>query len=84
MDIRQLTCFVEVAKHKSFTKASQTMHVTQPSLSKMVKNLEQDWTLFYSIVQPEKSVLRMLEKSFISKPRKSFTAWTIFLPPFTM
>lgn len=42
MDIRQLTCFVEVAKHKSFTKASQTMHVTQPSLSKMVKNLEED------------------------------------------
>ncbi|HSJ39041.1 MAG TPA: LysR family transcriptional regulator [Planococcus sp. (in: firmicutes)] len=42
MDIRQLTCFVEVAKHNSFTKASQTMHVTQPSLSKMVKNLEQD------------------------------------------
>lgn len=42
MDIRQLTCFVEVAKHKSFTKASQAMHVTQPSLSKMVKNLEED------------------------------------------
>ncbi|PSL41377.1 DNA-binding transcriptional LysR family regulator [Planomicrobium soli] len=48
MDIRQLSYFVEVAKHKSFTKAAQTLHLSQPSLSKMVKNLEEelDVTLF--------------------------------------
>ncbi|KIL52941.1 LysR family transcriptional regulator [Jeotgalibacillus campisalis] len=42
MDIRQLSYFIEVAKHKSFTKASRTLHVTQPTLSKMVKGLEQE------------------------------------------
>lgn len=42
MDIRQLTYFVEVAKHQSFTKASLALHVTQPTLSKMVKNLEEE------------------------------------------
>ncbi|MGM0899031.1 MAG: LysR substrate-binding domain-containing protein [Bacillota bacterium] len=42
MDIRQLSYFIEVAKHKSFTKAAQALHVTQPTLSKMVKNLEQE------------------------------------------
>ncbi len=40
MDIRQLSYFIEVAKHQSFTKAAQALHVTQPTLSKMVKNLE--------------------------------------------
>lgn len=42
MDIRQLKYFIEVAKHKSFTKAALSLHVTQPTLSKMVKNLEDE------------------------------------------
>jgi DNA-binding transcriptional LysR family regulator len=40
LDIRHLEYFAEVAKHLSFTKASQTLHVTQPSISKAIKNLE--------------------------------------------
>lgn len=40
MDIRQLTYFTEVAKQQSFTKAAHTLHVTQPTLSKMVRQLE--------------------------------------------
>lgn len=40
MDIRHLEYFAEVAEHLSFTKASQTLHVTQPSISKAIKNLE--------------------------------------------
>ncbi|HSI67020.1 MAG TPA: LysR family transcriptional regulator [Planococcus sp. (in: firmicutes)] len=48
MDIRQLGYFIAVAKHSSFTKAAAVLHVTQPTLSKMVKNLEEelDVTLF--------------------------------------
>ena len=41
MDIRHLTYFIEVAKQKSFTKASQVLCLSQPTLSKMVKNLEE-------------------------------------------
>ncbi len=40
MDIRQLEYFSEVAKYLSFTKAASTLHVSQPSLSKAVQNLE--------------------------------------------
>lgn len=40
MDVRQLTYFAEVAKQQSFTKAAHTLHVTQPTISKMVRQLE--------------------------------------------
>jgi DNA-binding transcriptional LysR family regulator len=42
MDVRSLTYFLEVAKHSSFSKASQNLHITQPTLSKMIKNLEEE------------------------------------------
>jgi DNA-binding transcriptional LysR family regulator len=42
MDILHLTYFLEVARHKSFTKASQMLHVSQPSISKVIKTLENE------------------------------------------
>lgn len=42
MDIRHLTYFTEVAKYKSFTKASKTLHLSQSTLSKVVKSLEEE------------------------------------------
>lgn len=49
MDILHLTYFIEVARHESFTKAAQALHVSQPSISKMIKNLEDELgvPLFY-------------------------------------
>ena len=42
MDIRQLSYFTEVAKQMSFSKAAEQLRVSQPSLSKMVKTLEDE------------------------------------------
>ncbi|MGE5704598.1 MAG: LysR family transcriptional regulator [Clostridia bacterium] len=42
MDIKQLKYFVEVAKRKSFTRASEALLVSQPSISKMIKTLEDE------------------------------------------
>lgn len=49
MDIRQIEYFSEVAKHLSFTKAASTLHVSQPSISKAIQNLEAELgvPLFY-------------------------------------
>lgn len=42
MDILHLTYFIEVAKQLSFTKAARELHVSQPSISKMIRNLEDE------------------------------------------
>lgn len=49
MDIRHLEYFSEVAKHLSFTKAATTLHVSQPSISKAIKSIEDELgvPLFY-------------------------------------
>ncbi|TFJ92457.1 LysR family transcriptional regulator [Lentibacillus salicampi] len=49
MDIRQLTCFAEVARQLNVTRAADTLHISQPSLSKTIKNLEAELgaPLFY-------------------------------------
>ncbi|AEH00009.1 LysR family transcriptional regulator [Lacinutrix sp. 5H-3-7-4] len=44
----KLHIFKIVAKHLSFTKAAEQLHISQPAISKAIKNLEQDYetTLF--------------------------------------
>lgn len=42
MDILHLKYFVEVAKQRNFTKAAQALLVSQPSISKMIKSLEDE------------------------------------------
>jgi len=42
MDIHQLKVFASVYKHKSFSKASEEMYLTQPTISNHVKSLEEE------------------------------------------
>ncbi len=42
MDMRQLSYFLEISRHGSFSKASQSLHLSQPTLSKTIKNLEEE------------------------------------------
>ncbi len=42
MDILHLKYFLEVAKSKSFSLAAQKLHVSQPTVSKLVKNIEEE------------------------------------------
>ncbi|MCU9638931.1 LysR family transcriptional regulator, partial [Escherichia coli] len=41
-DIRTLSYFVEVVRQQSFTRAAEKLFVTQPTISKMLKNLEDE------------------------------------------
>lgn len=49
MNIYHLEYFLEVVRQGSFSKAAKALHLTQPSISKMIKDLEDELgvTLFY-------------------------------------
>ena len=49
MDIRHLEYFLEVARNQSFTKAAEKLYITRPTISKTIRNMEDEWgvTLFY-------------------------------------
>lgn len=42
MDIRHMQYVLELARCKSFTKAAAALHITQPTLSKTIKSLEDE------------------------------------------
>ncbi|ASG07945.1 LysR family transcriptional regulator [Vibrio anguillarum] len=42
MDIKALRYFVELVNQQSFTRASEQLFVTQPTISKMIRSLEQE------------------------------------------
>lgn len=42
MELRDILAFMKVADHQSFTEAAESFYLSQPSLSKAVKRLEQE------------------------------------------
>lgn len=42
MDIRVLTYFVTIVQQKSITQAAESLHITQPTLSRQIKELEEE------------------------------------------
>ena len=42
MEIRVLRYFLEIARTGNMSRAAETLHVTQPTLSKQIKDLEQE------------------------------------------
>ena len=40
MNIRAIEYFVETVKYENFTKAANSLYVSQPALSKAIQNLE--------------------------------------------
>lgn len=48
MEIRVLKYFITVAQEQSFSKAAKVLNISQPALSKQIKDLEEEYqiTLF--------------------------------------
>ena len=62
MELRVLNYFLVIAKEKNMTKAAKLLHVSQPALSKQIKELEQVLFLF-----EEKVVFLLPKKDFFYK-----------------
>ena len=57
MDIQHIRYFVEVAKCRSFSKAAQNLFVTQPILTRCIKNMEKELGVFLIIRSTRSFVL---------------------------
>ncbi len=55
MNVFQLEYFVEVADYRSFSKASQKMHISQPAITKSIKALEAE-LMFPLFIRNSRSV----------------------------
>ena len=56
MDIKQLNYFVQIAQCGSYSLASQKLYISQPALSKVIKNMEDEmgFSLFYTYQRRQK------------------------------
>ena len=56
MDIKQLNYFVQIAQCGSYSLASQKLYISQPALSKVIKNMEDEmgFSLFYTYQRKQK------------------------------
>lgn len=70
MDIKQLNYFIQIANDESYSTASKKLYISQPALSKVVKNLEQELNmkLFYS--SERKTKLTDEGREFFEKAQK--------------
>lgn len=45
MEFRTLQCFLVIAKEENMSKAAEILHVTQPTLSRQIAQLEEEKTI---------------------------------------
>jgi DNA-binding transcriptional LysR family regulator len=72
MDLLQLKYFQTVARSEHMTRAAEELHISQPSLSKVISNLEEDLgvPLFERIGRQIK--LSHFGKAFLSRVERIF------------
>jgi LysR family transcriptional regulator, benzoate and cis,cis-muconate-responsive activator of ben and cat genes len=69
MELRHLRYFTAVADHGSFNKAAQVLHLTQPALSRQVKDLEEEVGVPLLVRGPNAVTLTPTGESFYEDAR---------------
>lgn len=67
MELRVLNYFLTIAREKNMTKAAKILHVSQPALSKQIKDLEEE--VGSPLFIRGKSSLSLTEKGFLLQER---------------
>ena len=77
MEIRVLRYFLEIAREGNMSRAAERLHVTQPTLSKQMKDLEQELgkKLFKRVCFCEKE--QKIYWPWLTKSQTNFRQWMI-------
>ena len=70
MDFRRLRYFVAVAEERSFTRAAERLHTSQPSLSEQIRNLEDSLGFTLLTRNPRKVELTTVGAAFLDEARQ--------------
>ncbi len=73
MEIRVLRYFLTVAREQSITGASEVLHITQPTLSRQLAQMDRRSALSYLNGARVKSLLPMREFYFAGVRRKFYS-----------
>ena len=88
MELRHLRYFIAVAKHGSFNRAAQALFLTQPALSRQVKDLEEE--LAVPLLERGKNAVTLTEagerfyeeaREIIARAELRFSACAMNLAP---
>ena len=63
MELRVLKYFLMIAREENITRAAQLLHVTQPTLSRQIRELEEELAKLF----PEARILRMDQDTTAAK-----------------
>lgn len=67
MDLRELEYFLMVAEELNFTRAAQNLHVSQPTLSRQIAQLEE--MLGATLLERNNKILKLTEEGYLLKRR---------------
>ena len=77
MDLKEAKYVLAIAKHKSISRAAESLFISQPSLSKYLKNLEVDASLSFQNIDNTAANARQAIKRFLKKwPGRKFSTKT--------
>jgi len=71
IDLRQLECFVAVTEEGSFRAAADRLHMSQPPLSRQIKQLESDLGVTLLTRGPQGARLTAAGRTFLTGARKT-------------
>ena len=79
MDFRHLRAFVTVAEERSFTRAAHRLHISQPPLTRQIRQLEQDLGVALFVRHRTGSEMTREGRALLEKARAINTAVADFL-----
>ena len=69
MDFRQLEYFTAVARLRSFTRAAEELHVSQPTITTCIKNMEEELGIPLLVRDKRRVMLTYEGETFLVKAR---------------